>query len=142
MLFTSKVSMDQTSGNFNILEDYSTISLKTFYKSGKGVATPVDFIKVDEKKLYVNTSINSYKVKRLKHSSNAIIAPCTMRGKILGPELNVVGRVLSKGEGTEAHEAFKEKWEGDLTYKAYRFLGKLAFWKPEAERVIIELKLP
>jgi PPOX class probable F420-dependent enzyme len=142
MLFTSKVSMDQTSGNFNYLEDYSTISLKTFYKSGKSVATPVDFIKVDETKLYVNTNIDSHKVKRLKHSSNAIIAPCTMRGKILGPELKVVGRVLSKGEDTEAHEAFKEKWEGDLTYKAYRFLGKLAFWKPEAERVIIELKLP
>ena len=134
--------MDQTSGNFNYLEDYSTISLKTFYKSGKGVATPVDFIKVDETKLYVNTSINSHKVKRLKHSSNAIIAPCTMRGKILGPELNVVGRVLSKGEDTEAHEAFKEKWKGDLTYIVYRFLGKLAFWKPEAERVIIELTLP
>jgi PPOX class probable F420-dependent enzyme len=134
--------MDQTTGNFNYLEDHSNISLTTFYKSGKGVATPVDFIKVDETTLYVNTRIDSYKVKRLKHSPNAIISPCTMRGKILGPEINVAGRVLSKGEDAEAHEAFKEKWEGDLTYKAYRLFGKLAFWKPEAERVIIELKLP
>lgn len=134
--------MVETPRNFDYLEDHSTISLKTFYKSGKGVVTPVDFIKVDESKLYVNTPINSYKVKRLKRSPNAIIAPCTMSGEILGPEMKVVGRVLSKGEDAETHEAFKKKWDRNLLYKVYFFLGKLAFWKLQPERVIIELKLP
>jgi PPOX class probable F420-dependent enzyme len=141
MFLKSKFNMVETPSNFDYLEDFSTISLKTFYKSGKGVATPVDFIKVDETTLYVNTPINSYKVKRLKQNSKAIIAPCTMSGKILGPEITVVGKVLSKGEDTEAHDAFKEKWDRNLLYRVYLFLGKLAFWKPQPERVIIELKL-
>jgi hypothetical protein len=58
-----------------------------------------------------------------------------MMGDILGPEVNVVGRVLVKGEDTKAHEAFKEKWDKNVLYRDFL----RAHVQPE--RVIIELKL-
>ena len=50
---------------FNYMEKHRYISLTTFYKSGKGVTTPVEFAEKDGK-LYVNTRKESWKGKRIR----------------------------------------------------------------------------
>ncbi len=61
------------------------ISLASFRKSGDAVRTPVWFGEKDDK-LYVMTRSDSGKYKRIRNNPKVRIAPCTMRGKITGPE--------------------------------------------------------
>lgn len=123
------------SHKFDILAGKRTISLTTFYNSGKAVATPVEFVRSDDR-LYVSTPINSYKVKRLRGNSNAVIASCTMRGKITGSEIDVRVRILSEEEGKVAKETLDVLYQGLL----YRIMGKLMFWRKKEDRVYLEIK--
>jgi len=59
---------------FDILTGKRTISLTTYYKSGKSVSTPVEYVRSGDK-LYVSTPETSYKVKRIRGNSTAVIAP-------------------------------------------------------------------
>ena len=65
------------------LERHRYMSLATFRRSGAEVATPVWFAAADGK-LYVFTAEQSGKVKRLRHSSRARVAPSDARGRVLG----------------------------------------------------------
>lgn len=125
---------------FISLKAQKYISLKTFYESGRGVATPVEFAEKDGK-LYVNTRAHSWKVKRIEGNSNAKIAPCTIRGKLLGQEMDVTVRVLSKDlEVIIAKQALDEKFNKGFSKfmrSLFIFLGKLKFWKKPEERVYL-----
>ncbi len=103
--------METKQEKFEYLKEIRTINLTTFYKSGKSVATPVQFAH-HEGKLYVSTRKNSYKVKRIKNNSNGLIAPCTMKGKEIGPQIEVRVRILPKTEEYIAVEALKEDYSG------------------------------
>ncbi len=67
----------------NSLRSEKYISLMTFRKSGEGIATPVWFAEV-ERKLYIYTNKNSWKVKRIRNSSRVRIAACNMKGRVHG----------------------------------------------------------
>ncbi|MFX0181733.1 MAG: PPOX class F420-dependent oxidoreductase [Candidatus Hodarchaeota archaeon] len=127
---------------FNYLENKKYISLKTFYKSGKGVATPVEFAEKNGK-LYVNTRKNSWKVKRIRGNSRAKIAPCTIRGKLLGEEIDVTVRILSDDEEVNiAKQALNEKLNKGIN-KVFilfsKFFSKIQFWKEPEERTFLEI---
>lgn len=66
------------------LGETSYVSLATFRKSGAKVATPV-WCAPDRDWLYVFSESKAGKVKRLRNSSNAELAQCDLRGKLLGP---------------------------------------------------------
>lgn len=126
------------------LKNKKYISLKTFYKSGKGVTTPVEFVEKSGK-LYVNTRKKSWKVKRIQGNPKAIIAPCTIRGKILGEEMDVTVRILSNDEEVIiAKHALNEKFNKGFN-KIMRFLfiffRKLQFWKKPEERIFLKISL-
>jgi PPOX class probable F420-dependent enzyme len=70
------------------------LSLATFRASGAEVATPVWFAPV-EGTLYVFTAGDSGKVKRLRRSSRARIAPCDARGRVHGPWRDATARVIT-----------------------------------------------
>jgi hypothetical protein len=59
------------------------ISLVTFCKEGRAVATTVWHVSLDGK-LYRNTNARSGKIKRLRHNPAIRLAPCTLRGTITG----------------------------------------------------------
>ena len=59
------------------------ISLGTYRKSGEAVNTPVWAAAVDSV-LYVFSAGEAGKVKRLRNSSQAQVAVCDARGKLLG----------------------------------------------------------
>jgi hypothetical protein len=65
------------------LDRHRYVSLATFRRSGTEVATPVWFAAA-EGKLYVFTAGDSGKVKRLRQSSRARVAPCDTRGGLRG----------------------------------------------------------
>src|SRR5580700_10116073 len=69
------------------------ISLTTFRKSGAAVATPVWCGEQDDK-LYVMTRTASRKSKRIRNNPPVLLAPCTTRRKIPGPEFAATARIL------------------------------------------------
>lgn len=91
--------------DFDHLNIKSTISLTSFYQSGKAVAIPVEALKYNDK-LYVSTWQNSYKVKRIANTPNIKVAPCTMRGKLTGPIMDARARIVPQDEGGDAQEVF------------------------------------
>ena len=77
------------------------INLETFRKSGEGVRTPVWFAADPENAgtLYIYTIGNTGKVKRIRNNSRVRIAPCDMRGRLLGEWVEARAEIL---EGEEA----------------------------------------
>ena len=69
--------------NDNSLKTGKYINILTYKKNGHGVSTPVWFIQKDDK-IYIRTSNQSGKVKRIKNNNNVLYALCNISGKIKG----------------------------------------------------------
>ncbi len=93
------------------------ISLATFRKSGATVYTPVWFGEKDSK-LFVKTPNDSGKYKRIRNNPQVKVAPCTMSGKITGPEFAGKARLLPREQWPEAQKALSRKY----------WMARLAFW--------------
>jgi hypothetical protein len=113
-----------------VVQGHKYISLTTLRKTGKGVATPVWFVQ-REGKLCVWTLADSGKVKRLRNNSRITLAPCTMRGKILGPALEGEARVVSPEEKEEARLLFVKKYGWQMHF--------FAFLHRNHERAVVEI---
>lgn len=85
------------------------ISLATFRKNGTAVYTPVWFAE-ENGHLYVMTSGKSGKCKRIRNNPQVKIAPCTMRGKITGPESSARVRSLSPEDFQRARRLINAKY--------------------------------
>ena len=86
------------------------LSLTTYRANGAEVATPVWFASVDGT-LYVFTASDSGKVKRLRRSPRARVAPCDARGKLAGPGQDGTARVVTNVAVIDrAQAAMREKY--------------------------------
>jgi uncharacterized protein len=85
------------------------ISLSTFRKSGAAVPTPVWFGEQDDK-LYVMTRSDSGKYKRIRNNPQVRIAPCTIRGKITGPDFAAKARILPPEDWPSARKTIEKKY--------------------------------
>jgi uncharacterized protein len=85
------------------------ISLATFRKSGVAVNTPIWFAE-DDGKIYLMTNITLGKCKRIRNNPQVKIAPCTIRGKITGPEFPGTARFLRPEEFARARKAIRAKY--------------------------------
>ncbi|MBZ5571496.1 MAG: PPOX class F420-dependent oxidoreductase [Acidobacteriia bacterium] len=85
------------------------ICLTTFRKNGVAVRTPVWFGEKDGK-LYVMTRSDSGKCKRLRNNPQVRIAPCTIRGKVTGPQFSATARFLDKEYWPSARKAINRKY--------------------------------
>lgn len=85
------------------------ISLTTFRKTGVGVSTPVWFGEEDDK-LYLMTIGKSGKVKRIRNNPQIKVAPCTMRGKVTGPEFAATARLLPPEDHKRARQTINRKY--------------------------------
>jgi uncharacterized protein len=85
------------------------ISLKTFRKSGVGVATAVWFGEEGDK-LYVMTRSDMGKTKRIRNSAKVTVAPCTIRGTVTGPEFPATARLLPPAEKQMARRTINRKY--------------------------------
>jgi uncharacterized protein len=91
------------------IHDQKYISLTTFRKSGVGVPTPVWFGESDGH-LYVMTRSDMGKTKRIRNNPQVKVAPCTIRGKVTGPEFAARARILSAQEHTKARQTLNDKY--------------------------------
>jgi PPOX class probable F420-dependent enzyme len=85
------------------------ISLATFRKTGVAVYTPIWFAEEGDK-LYFMTNRKLGKVKRLRNNPQVKIAPCTIRGKITGPEFAATARILPLEDAARVRRAINAKY--------------------------------
>jgi uncharacterized protein len=85
------------------------ISLSTFRKNGVKVSTPVWFGE-DGDKLYVMTRSDMGKTKRVRNNPQVRVAPCTIRGKVTGPEVAAVARILPPEDHAHARQTINRKY--------------------------------
>ena len=96
------------------LHRHRYISLATFRRSGVEVATPVWFA-ASGGKLYVFTLGDSGKVKRLRNSPRARVAPSDGRGRVQGAWRSATARMLTEPAAIErAHAALRTKYGWQL----------------------------
>lgn len=93
------------------LDDAQYFSLMTFRKNGKEVATPVWF-GGSNGEYFVFSAGEAGKVKRLRNSDRARVAPCDMRGKLLGDWQEARAVLLTKDsvEEKQAYQALCKKY--------------------------------
>src|SRR5579863_3873643 len=91
------------------IEGQKYISLTTFRKTGVGVATPVWFGE-DAGNLYVMTRSDMGKTKRIRNNPQVRVAPCTIRGKVTGPEYPATARPLPPEEHQRARQTVNRKY--------------------------------
>jgi len=96
------------------LAGYRYLSLTTFRRTGKAVATPVWFAG-DDHQIFVWTNAGSGKVKRLKNNRAVTLAGCTYNGRVIGPELAAQADILApaspEGEVAERQLRAKYGWQ-------------------------------
>jgi PPOX class probable F420-dependent enzyme len=108
---------------FDTFVDQHTVSLTSFRRDGRAVATPVS-IAVDADRAYVRTYESSGKFKRIRRDPHVEIAPSTLSGKPTGPAIAATARVLS------GHQA---RWARELIERKHPWLHRLLV--PAAHRV-------
>ncbi|HKC70553.1 MAG TPA: PPOX class F420-dependent oxidoreductase [Terriglobales bacterium] len=93
------------------------LSLASFRKNGQAVRTPLWFAEQGGK-LYFMTRDDSWKYKRIRNNPRVLVAPCTMRGRITGPDVEGRARILEPWEFPVARRALQRKY----------WLMRLPFW--------------
>lgn len=84
------------------------------------VPTPVWFGENDDK-LYVMTRGDMGKSKRIRNNPQVRVAPCTIRGKVTGPEFAATVRILPPPEQARARQAINRKyWMARIPLLWYR----------------------
>jgi uncharacterized protein len=110
------------------LDAHRYLSLATFRRNGAEVATPVWFA-ASANRLYVFTAGDSGKVKRLRRTSRARVAPCDARGRVGGPWREATARLVEDGRTIrQARAALHAKygWQLVLLDLGARLTGRLS----------------
>jgi uncharacterized protein len=93
------------------------LNLETFKKNGEGVRTPVWFaadpstsLDSSAAKLYAYTIGVSGKVKRIRNNPRVRIAPCTMRGEVLGDWVEARAEIVTGEEAARGMQLLNKKY--------------------------------
>ena len=102
---------------FETFAGHKYLNLETFKKSGEGVKTPVWFaadpsasLDSSDAKLYVYTIGVSGKVKRIRNNPRVKIAPCDMRGRVLGEWVEARVAILTGEEAARGMRLLNKKY--------------------------------
>jgi|SRR5215212_2024147 len=118
--------------DLHALEGHKYCLLVTFRRSGKPVPTPVWF-GLANGAAYVNTRQDNLKVTRIRHDPHARVAPCSVRGRPLGPVAEATARLVPDSDRDRAELALRANYGiGRRIY--YAMAGRLE------ETVYIELR--
>ncbi len=115
--------------------------LTTFRRDGTPVATPVWFV-VDGGALVVWTGAASGKVKRVRANQSVTVAPCDVRGTLVGPALQGTARLL---DSTEVHDHIQRLLTSryGITMRLVGAYGQVRRWVEGRQRMpaYIEIRL-
>jgi PPOX class probable F420-dependent enzyme len=118
----ARVAEDAPTGRLQDLRGRRYCVIVTYRKSGEGVPSPVWF-GVDDGKLYFHTGETFAKTKRIRHNPEVRVAPCSFRGRPLGPPFVGQARVVSSSEEADAERCIQANY-GWIRRLYYRMSGQ------------------
>ena len=99
---------------FASLQGRKYLNIETFRKNGQGVRTPVWFAGEPEQgppeRLYVYSTADSGKAKRIRNTPRVRVAPCDVRGKLLGDWIDAVAAIVSGEEAEHGMKLLNKKY--------------------------------
>ena len=84
---------------------------------------------------YVYTLANAGKVKRIRRNPRIRIAPCTMRGKVIGPWVEAEATIVDATTAAHGHALLRQK------YGWMKGIGDLVSHLLHRERVVITIRV-
>ena len=123
---------------FAAFAGHKYLNLETFKKSGDGVKTPIWFaadpandLAGNAARLYAYTIGNSGKVKRIRNNGRVRIAPCDMRGNLLGEWVEAHAEIITGAKAEHGNRLLNKKympWKQLLNFFAsFRRRGRTGF---------------
>ena len=85
------------------------LSLESYRKDGRAVATPVWFAE-EGGVFYVYSLADAGKVKRIRNNSRVRIAPCDLRGKLTGQWVDSEAHILDESGAEFGHNVLNRKY--------------------------------
>jgi uncharacterized protein len=99
---------------FVSLQGRKYLNIETFRKNGQGVRTPVWFAGEPEdgapEKLYVYSTADSGKAKRIRNTARVRVAPCDARGKLLGEWVEARAEIVTGPEAEHGMQLLNKKY--------------------------------
>jgi len=123
---------------FASLQGRKYLNIETFRKNGQGVRTPVWFAGEPEQgvpeKLYVYSTADSGKAKRIRNNSHVRVAPSDMRGKLLGEWIEARAEIVTSAEAEHGMQLLNKKY-----FPWKQLLGFFALFSRQ-ERVVFVIR--
>ena len=114
------------------------VLLTTFKRTGTPVPTPVWVVR-DGDRLLVWTAPNAGKVKRIRHTSRVLVAPCARMGKPLGEPIEASAEIVGPAANTPVIALLKKKY---ALARIYLPLTKLVTdRRAGAEQIVLAIHL-
>jgi PPOX class probable F420-dependent enzyme len=111
------------------------LNLESFKRDGTPVQTPVWFAE-EQGVQYVYTLANAGKVKRIRRHPRIRLAPCTIRGKVIGPWVEAEATIVDATTAAHGHAVLRH------TYGWMKRIGDLFSRMMQWERVVIAIRFP
>ena len=110
------------------------LNLESVKRDGTPVQTPVWFAK-EHGILYIYTLANAGKVKRIRRNSRIRLAPCTMRGTVIGPWVEAEATIVDATTAAQGHALLRQK------YGWLKEIGDVFSRLLHRKRVVIAMRL-
>ena len=110
------------------------LNLESCKRDGTPVQTPVWFAE-EQGVLYVYTLANAGKVKRIRRNPRIRIAPCTMRGTVIGPWAEAEATIVDATTAAHGHTLLRHK------YGWLKGIGDVFSRMMHRERVVIAIRV-
>jgi PPOX class probable F420-dependent enzyme len=114
-------------------EDQKYLSLESYRKDGRAVATPVWFAE-EAGVFYIYSLADAGKVKRIRNNPRVRIAPCDLRGKLKGSWVGAEARIQDPSGAEHAHKLLNQK------YGAVKRIGDFFSKLRKRKRVTIAIR--
>jgi uncharacterized protein len=114
------------------------ISITSYKRDGRGVATPVWFVLRDGR-LLVETDAASGKVKRIRHNPQVRVAVCTASGRLRGEPVPAVAEILPGSQIDAVERLIAGKYRLDMIIiRPLRFVqARLHLGRPRTKPAIL-----
>ena len=99
---------------FAALQGRKYLNIETFRKNGQAVRTPVWFAGEPEdgapEKVYVYSTSDAGKTKRIRNNGRVRVAPCDVRGKLLGEWVEARAEIVTGAEAEHGMQLLNQKY--------------------------------
>jgi PPOX class probable F420-dependent enzyme len=114
------------------------LSITSYKRDGRGVATPVWFVLRDGR-LLVETDAASGKVKRIRRNPQVRVAVCTASGRLRGEQVPAVAEILPDSEVGAVERLIADKYRFDMIiFRPLRFIqARLRLGRPRTEPAVL-----